>query len=93
MAPATTEVITHLKLLGLKDHVTGLTVVPEKLHQSETDLSLAIQCLEHEKHIQQTLGMIKKLVDDDLLPLIEGATTAKAVLDILKAPGHRSCCT
>ncbi|ELR12032.1 uncharacterized protein ACA1_353340 [Acanthamoeba castellanii str. Neff] len=79
------KVIAHLELLGLKDHATGLTVVPEKLHQSETDLSLAIQRLEHEKHIQQTLGMIKKLVDDDLLLLIEGATTAKAVLDILEA--------
>jgi len=77
-------VITHLESLGLKDHMTGLAVMPEKLHQSETDLSLAIQCLEHEKHIQQTLGTIKKLVDDDLLPSIKGATTMKAVLDILK---------
>ncbi|ELR23424.1 reverse transcriptase [Acanthamoeba castellanii str. Neff] len=79
------KVIAHLESLGLKDHATGLTVVPEKLHQSETDLSLAIRRLEHEKHIQQTLGTIKKLVDDDLLPSIEGATTAKAALDILEA--------
>jgi len=36
------KVITHLKSLGLKDHMTRLTIMPEKLHQSETDLSLAI---------------------------------------------------
>jgi len=78
-------VITHLKLLGLKDHTTGLAIVPEKLHQSEMDLLLAILHLEHKKHIQQTLSTIKKLVDDNLLLLIEGATTMKATLDILKA--------
>jgi len=40
---------------------------------------------EHEKHIQQTLGTIKKLVDDNLLPSIKGATTVKAALNILEA--------
>ncbi|ELR14135.1 uncharacterized protein ACA1_131160 [Acanthamoeba castellanii str. Neff] len=79
------KVIAHLKSLGLKDHATGLTVMSKKLHQSEMDLSLAIQHLEHKKHIQQTLGTIKKLVDDNLLPLIKGATTTKAALDILEA--------
>jgi len=79
------KVIAHLELLGLKDHATGLTVVPKKLHQSETHLLLAIQRLEHKKHIQQMLSTIKKLVNDDLLPSIEGATTTKATLDILEA--------
>lgn len=79
------KVIAHLKSLGLKDHVTGSAILPKKLHQSEMDLLLAIRCLEHEKHVQQTLGMIKKLVDDDLLPLIESATTVKAMIDILEA--------
>jgi hypothetical protein len=79
------KVIAHLESLGLKDHATRLAVLPKKLHQSETDLSLAIRRLEYGKHVQQTLGTIKKLVNDDLLPSIEGVTTAKDALDVLEA--------
>jgi len=58
---------------------------PVKLHQTKSDLSLVVCHLKYNKHIQQTLGTIKKLVDDDLLSSIEHANTAKAALDILKA--------
>ena len=79
------KVITHLESLGLKGHVTSTLLLLVKLHQTESDLSLVVCHLEYNKHVQQTLGTIKKLVDDDLLSSIEHAEMAKAALDILKA--------
>ena len=79
------KVITHLESLSLKGHATSTLAPPVKLHQTKSDLSLTVRHLEYNKHIQQTLGTIKKLVDDDLLSSIEHANTAKAALDILKA--------
>ena len=65
--------------------MTGTLTPPVKLHQTKSDLSLVVCHLEYNKHVQQTLGMIKKLVNNDLLSSIEHADMAKAALNILKA--------
>ena len=79
------KIITHLKSLSLKGHAMGETVTPVKLHASKTDYNLAVQQLEYSKHMQQTLGTIKKLIGNNLLLSIKNATIAKEALNTLEA--------